>query len=301
MSAMRLFRCVVGAALLAAMPAAAQQDSADVQIRAIPVAAGVHMLIGRGGNLGVSSGPDGVFLVDDQFAPLTDKIRAAIAEISDRPLRFVLNTHWHGDHTGGNENLGNAGVLIVAHDNVRKRMSVEQFMAAFDRRVPASPAAALPVITFGEDVTFHVNGHDVHVFHVDPAHTDGDAIVHFRAVDVVHMGDAFFAGRYPFIDLASGGSVDGVIAAADRVLAFAGPETKIIPGHGALSNRAGLQRYRDMLAAIRERVAAGIAKGQNADQVVASKPSSAFDAEWGAGFMKPEPFVRIVYGSLAGD
>jgi len=301
MSPTRWILFALSAALAVPSGTHAQQDFSDVQIRTIRVADGVHMLTGRGGNLGVSSGPDGVFLVDDQFAPLTDKIRAAIAEISDRPLRFVLNTHWHADHTGGNENLGKSGVLIVAHDNVRKRMSVEQFMAAFDRRVPASPPAALPVITFGEDVTFHVNGHDVHVFHVAPAHTDGDAIVHFRGADAVHMGDTFFTGRYPFIDTGSGGSVDGVIAAADRVLAFAGPRTKIIPGHGALSDRAGLQSYRDMLAVVRERVAAGIAKGQGVDQVVASKPTAAYDAEWGGGFVKPEPFVRSVYASLAGS
>ena len=297
---MNPLRALVCAALALLIASAAQgQDFDKVQIRTIPVAEGVHMLTGRGGNLGVSSGSDGVFLVDDQFAPLTDKIRAAIAEISDRPLRFVLNTHWHGDHTGGNENLGEAGVLIVAHDKVRERMSVEQFMADFDRRVPAAPPAALPVITFGEDVTFHVNGHDVHVFHVDPAHTDGDAIVHFRGADVFHMGDTFFAGRYPFIDVGSGGSVDGVIAAADRVLALSGKGTKIIPGHGPLSDRAGLQRYREMLAAVRERVAAGIARGRSADQVVASQPTAEYDAEWGGGFMTPEQFVRIVYASLA--
>jgi glyoxylase-like metal-dependent hydrolase (beta-lactamase superfamily II) len=281
-----------------ALPAA--QDYADVKIEAIPLADGVHMLTGRGGNLAVSTGADGVFLVDDQFAPLTEKIRAAIAELSSAPLRFVVNTHWHGDHTGGNENLGKAGVTIVAHENVRARMSVEQFQAAFNRTVPAAPPAALPVITFSSDVTFHLNGQDVHVFHVDPAHTDGDSIVHFRGANVIHMGDTFFNGLYPFIDLGSGGSVDGVVAAVDRALELADAETKIIPGHGSLADRVALVTYRDMLAAVRDRVRDLIAQGRSEDEAVEARPTAAFDAKWGGGFMKPDVFTRSVYSSLKG-
>jgi glyoxylase-like metal-dependent hydrolase (beta-lactamase superfamily II) len=165
------------------------------------------MLVGSGGNIGVSSGPDGVFVIDDQYAPLTEKIVAAIRGFSDRPIRFVVNTHWHSDHVGGNENLGKMGALIVAHDNVRERMSVEQVMEVFGRTVPPSPDQALPVVTFGEAVTFHLNGDELYVFHVPHAHTDGDAIIHFRKANVVHMGDTFFNGLYPFIDLGSAGNV----------------------------------------------------------------------------------------------
>ncbi len=292
-----LFACL----LLIALPGGVRaQDFDQVTIEQIRVAKGIHMLTGRGGNLAVSSGADGVFLVDDQFAPLTARILAAIGEISSQPLRFIVNTHWHGDHTGGNENLGKAGVLIVAHDNVRRRMSVEQFQAAFNRTVPAAPPEALPVVTFGDDVTFHLNGHDVHVFHVAPAHTDGDSIVHFRAANVIHMGDVFFSGRYPFIDLGSGGSVDGVLAALDRVLALADGNTRIIPGHGPLSDRAALEAYRTVVKTVRDRVAAAIGRGESVEQVIAARPGAEFDAEWGGGFIDPERFVRIVYASLSG-
>ncbi len=278
--------------------AASAQDMRDVEIETVPVAPGVYMLSGRGGNIGLSTGSDGAFLIDDQYAPLTDRIRAAVSKLGAAPIRFVVNTHWHADHTGGNENLGRAGALIVAHDNVRERLSVEQFMEAFGRRVPASPPAALPVVTFSDAVTFHWNGDAIRAFHVDPAHTDGDTVVHFPAADVVHMGDTYFNGFYPFIDVSSGGSVDGMVAAADLVLALAGDETKIIPGHGPLSNRAELSAYRAMLATVRDRVREAVARGETADQVVAARPTRDFDAEWGDGFLEPEPFVRIVYDSL---
>lgn len=288
---------LAGAALLLSASALAQQNFDDVEIQVIPLASGIHMLVGAGGNLAVSSGPDGVFLVDDQFAPLTDKIRAAIATLSDGPLRFVLNTHWHSDHTGGNENLGKAGALIVAHDRVRTRLSVDQFMEAFGR-VPASPPEALPVITFGQDVTFHLNGHDVHVFHVESAHTDGDSIVHFRGANVIHMGDTFWSSRYPFIDLGTGGSIDGTIAAAERVLSLSDENTRIVPGHGPLSDRADLERYRDMLAAIRDRVKSAVEAGGDLAAVLAAKPSADFDAVWETPRMDGEGFVRSVYASL---
>ena len=188
------------------------------------------MLMGAGGNLGLAVGNDAVFLIDDQYAPLTPKIQAAIAAITRKPVQFVLNTHWHGDHTGGNERFAEAGALIVAHDNVRKRMSSEQFLDFFKMRVEPSPRAALPLVTFGADVTFHINGDEVMALHCPAAHTDGDAIVHFRRADVIHMGDIYFNYLYPFIDKSSGGSADGVIAAVDRALALATDRTKIIPG-----------------------------------------------------------------------
>ena len=296
---MRRLGIAAGAALLLAAGAVqAQRDFDAVEIRTVPVAGGVHMLMGAGGNMALSSGPDGAFLVDDQFAPLTEKIRAAIAAVSAGELRFVVNTHWHLDHTGGNENLGKAGAVIVAHDRVRQRMSAGQFMRAFDAQIEPAAPGALPVITFGADITFHLNGHDVHVFHVPPAHTDGGSIVHFRGANAIHMGDTFFAGRYPFVDLESGGSVEGVIATADRVLALADDATRIIPGHGELTNSAGLRRYRDMIATIRDRVRAAIAAGKNVDEVVAAKPTQEFDAEWGGGSTSGEGFTRTVYASL---
>ena len=275
--------------------AEAQDDWDAVEVQVVSVADGVHMLVGRGGNIGVSVGEDGTFLVDDQFAPLTDKILAAVRTISPDPVRFIVNTHFHGDHTGGNENLGKQGTIIVAHDNVRKRMSTEQVREILRQdTTPASPPDALPKITFADGVTFHWNGDTIRVFHVDPAHTDGDSIIHFTNANVFHMGDTFFRGRYPFIDVDFGGRVDGVIAAADRVLSMAQPTTKLIPGHGELATPEDLRRYRDMLSDIRDRVQALIDEGKSIDEVVAAKPAAQYDAEFG----EDERFVRSVFYSL---
>jgi glyoxylase-like metal-dependent hydrolase (beta-lactamase superfamily II) len=284
---------------LAMVPTARAQDWEAVEITTRQVAPGVYMLMGRGGNLGVSVGDDGVFLIDDQYAPLTDKIVAAIRAISDGPIRFVINTHWHGDHTGGNENLGKTGTLIVAHDNVRRRMSVDQFIAGLDLQVAASPQAALPVVTFSETVTFHLNGDELYVFHVEHAHTDGDAVIHFRESNVVHAGDIYFAGGYPFIDVSSGGSIDGTIAAVDQVLALVDDDTAIIPGHGELSNKAELSEYRAMLAGVRDAIAAEIAKGASVDEVVAARPTAPWDKQWSSAWTNPEQFTRHVYSDLS--
>ena len=257
------------------------------------------MLKGRGGNIGVSAGDDGVLLIDDQYAPLTAKIRAAVGQISDKPIRFVLNTHWHGDHTGGNENLGQAGALVVAHENVRARMSIEQFMDFFDRAVPASPGGALPVVTFTDTVTFHLNGEEIRAFHVSSAHTDGDSMIHFPRANVLHAGDVYFNGVYPFIDVGSGGSVDGLIAAVERALALANDETKIIPGHGPLSGRKELVAYRDMLSAIRDGIAPMVAAGRSVEEIRAAEPTASFDERWGGGWISPDDFVSFVYDSLS--
>ena len=256
------------------------------------------MLTGRGGNIGLSVGKSGTYLIDDQYAPLSDKILAAVRAITPDPVRFVVNTHWHGDHTGGNENMGKAGALLVAHENVRRRMSTEQFSATFDRKTPPSPEGALPVVTFADAVTFHWNGDEIRVYHVPPAHTDGDAVVHFVKANVVHAGDVFFNGGYPFVDVSSGGRIDGVIAAAERILAGIDDKTRIIPGHGPVGTKADLQAYRDVLKTLRDRIAKLKAEGKSRDEVIAAKPTADHDAKWGTGFMKGDVFTGLVYDSL---
>ena len=278
-------------------PVTGQQDMSNVEITTIELESDLFMLMGRGGNIGLSVGDDGAFLIDDQFAPLTEKILAAITAVTDQPVRWVLNTHWHGDHTGGNENLGEAGAMIVAHENVYRRMNPAEF-ADLVGRSDQAPRAALPVVTFDEGVRFHWNGRHIEVTHVGVAHTDGDAIVHFPRANVFHMGDTFFRGRYPFIDVDSGGGVDGVIAAANFVLERSSEGTRIIPGHGELASPEHLREYRDMLETVRLRVAGLVANGRTEDQVVAAGPTGDLDAVWGEN---PERFVRAVYRSLAGS
>ncbi|MEO8449156.1 MAG: MBL fold metallo-hydrolase [Gemmatimonadota bacterium] len=286
------------ASLLSSAALAAQTPMDTIHIVTIPVATGISMLQGSGGNIGVAVGEDGVFVIDDQFAPLTERIRAAIAALSDKPVRFIVNTHWHGDHTGGNENFGKLGTVIVAHDNVRKRMSVDQFMARFNNTVKASPKVALPILTFDDHVTFHLNGDDIHVVHVANAHTDGDAIIHWVNGNTIHMGDVFFNGMYPFIDDGSGGSIQGMIAGVDAAMHYVNDGTKIIPGHGPLATKADLVSYREMLAGIRDRVQKLISQKKNVEQAIAAKPTAAWDARWGNGFIKPDDFVKSVYAQL---
>jgi cyclase len=284
--------------LVLASIAEAQLQQPEVTITTENVAGGVYVLFGQGGNIGVSAGEDGLFVIDDQFAPLTPKIQAALAELHPEPARFVLNTHWHFDHTGGNENFGNAGAVIIAHDNVRARMSVPQMMEFFERAVPASPPGALPVVTFNDSASFHMNGDEIRAIHVARAHTDGDVIVHFRKANVLHAGDTFFNGRYPFIDLDSGGSIAGLLGAIDAMLALADAETRIIPGHGPVSGRADLEAYRKMLVETTTRVRTLRAEGKTADEVVASVPNADYDATWGTSFINGERYVRMLFALM---
>jgi glyoxylase-like metal-dependent hydrolase (beta-lactamase superfamily II) len=283
-------------ATLIAVPCAAQINFDTVQVVAIPVSQNVYMLRGAGGNIGLAVGDDAVFVVDDQYAPLTRKVLAAIATITSKPVRFVVNTHWHQDHVGGNETLGQEGALIYAHENVRRRMSVEGFIEALNARVPPSPKVALPVVTFTDAVTFHINGDSVRVVHVPPAHTDGDAIIHFTKANVIHMGDTFHNAGLPFVDLSSGGSIQGFITAADKVLAMSNAETRIIPGHGPVADRARLKMYRDMIVKLRDRVRTLISTGKTVDQIIELNIGAPYAKEFPGGH---ERFVRLAHQELS--
>jgi glyoxylase-like metal-dependent hydrolase (beta-lactamase superfamily II) len=286
------------AALAQAQPAVTPDvDPAKVDVVTTHVAGNVSMLRGEGGNVAVLVGDDGVLVVDDEYASLAPKIRAAIGALSKRPLRFVVNTHWHGDHTGGNEPLAASGALLVAHDNVRKRMSAEQTIEVFGQKVGPAPAKALPPLTFRDEVTFHLNGDVVHVFHVASAHTDSDAIVRFEKANVVHMGDVFVR-MYPVIDYSTGGTVDGYLAAQEKVLALIDDETKIVPGHGPLAGKKDLAAAHDMLAQARAAIARLAAAGKSLEQVIAAKPTARWDAEYGQAIIKPEQLVSMIYKSL---
>lgn len=278
-----------------AVPAAAEKE---VKITTVAVRDGIYMLVGEGGNIGLFVGSDGTFLIDDQFAPLTEKHLAAIRAVGGDTPKFLINTHYHADHTGGNENLGKAGTVIFSHDQVRERLTVETVIQAFNMVTPPLPKDALPVVTFSRDVTFHLNGDTVHAFHVPRAHTDGDSVVHFRKANVIHAGDILFNGFYPFIDVAHGGSVKGMIAAADAMLALADGETKLIPGHGPLGDRAQLQAYRDMLATAYERLSALRAKGAGAEAAVAARPLADLEERWGKGLFTGDQWVGLIYGGL---
>jgi glyoxylase-like metal-dependent hydrolase (beta-lactamase superfamily II) len=295
---LRLLAFVLSLTTLCAGAALAQQDFSKVEIQSQKVAEGIYMLTGSGGNMGLSIGDDGAYLIDDQYAPLTTKILAAIKQLTPDPVRFVVNTHYHGDHTGGNENMGQAGALLVAHELVRRRMSTGTFQEVFDREVPPSPEDALPVVTFTDAVTFHWNGDEIRVFFVGPAHTDGDSIIHFVKANVFHLGDTLFNGTYPFIDVSAGGRIDGMIAAADRVLKVADDETRLIPGHGPLATKADLQAFRDMLSTVRDRIAKLKAEGKSKEEIVAAKPTADLDEKWGGGFMQADNWVGLVYESM---
>ena len=269
------------------------------QIRTLDLGTGLHMIAGAGGNLAVSTGNDGMFLVDDQVAAVTPQLRDVLAGLGSETPRFIINTHWHGDHTGGNEAMGGDGSIIVAHENVRVRMSMPQFIEDLNNRTQASPEVALPAITFTSELTFHWNGDSITVRHLDPAHTDGDAIVIFHRANVIHAGDIFFNRLYPFIDRSSGGSAEGVIRAANEILELADPATRIIPGHGGIASRDDLVAYRNMLRAVVRNVRRLIDDGATLEEVIAARPSADYDDAWGQGFLNPENFLTILYRDLS--
>lgn len=287
-------RLIALMALATCVATAAAQDTPP-PIESVQVVPGVHVLYGQGGNIGVSTGSDGMFLIDDQYANLTDKVVEALAKLSSGQPRFVLNTHWHGDHTGGNENLAAKGSVIVAHDRVRERMSSENFSEFFKKTTPPSPPGALPVVTFNDNLSLHVNGDELRGIHVRAAHTDGDVFIHFRKANVIHTGDLVFAGMYPFIDLDSGGSVAGVIAAVDQMLALANEDTRVIPGHGKVTDRAGLEAYRQLLVVTSERMRELVKGGKTQDEVLAAKPFADYDGTLAWAFITAERYIQILY------
>jgi glyoxylase-like metal-dependent hydrolase (beta-lactamase superfamily II) len=258
----------------------------------------VTMIKGRGGNIAVSAGEDGVFIIDDQYKALTDQLLAAISKISDQPIRFVINTHYHADHVGGNEAIGQAGAVIIAHDNIRTRMSADMFNNFWGETTPAWPKDSLPVVTFNDKVTLHFNGEPVTVTHVPHGHTDGDAIVFFPVSNVLHMGDIYFNGLYPFIDLDGGGSIQGMIAAVELGMEIANDETQVIPGHGPMSDRQGLATYLAFLTQARDNVQAMIDQGMTLQQVIAAKPTAAWDEALGKTWITPEQMAIFIYNSL---
>lgn len=294
-----MIRMLAAAGLAVFAAIAAAQDPPPPAIEAVTVAEGVYVLYGQGGNIGVSAGADGLFLIDDQYANMTPMVEAALAKLGSGSPRFVLNTHWHGDHTGGNESLASKGSVVLAHDRVRERMSTEQFSEFFKRKTPASAPGALPVVTFNDSLSLHVNGDELRGTYAPRAHTDGDVFIHFRAANVIHTGDLVFAGMYPFIDLDSGGSVAGVIAAVDRMLELANDGTRVIPGHGKVTDRAGLVEYRKMLAVTSERMRELVKAGKTLDEVLAAKPNADYDGQLGWSFITVERYIQILYRDAA--
>jgi glyoxylase-like metal-dependent hydrolase (beta-lactamase superfamily II) len=275
------------------------QDFSKIRVITIPLGDSIYMLATRaGGNLAVCAGEDGVFLVDSDFKELFEKVESAIAEISTKPVRFVVNTHWHFDHVGGNEGFARKGSILVAHENARKRMASDQHIGILDEDVPASPKEALPTITYKDSLTFHLNGEKITVTHVPSAHTDGDGIVHFEKANVIHTGDIVFNGSYPFIDVTSGGSIDGMISAVEAILKRCDDKTRIIPGHGAMPSKADLEAYRDMLQEFRDAVALEIAAGKDLKAVQDSKAITELHEKWRRTHFPLLQFTEMIYKSL---
>ncbi|UCG85009.1 MAG: MBL fold metallo-hydrolase [Gemmatimonadota bacterium] len=282
-----LLLCAGISPIAVGLPLTAQQDYSQVEITVTPVRGGVHMISGVGGNIAAFLGEDGVFLVDAGLAELAQRILDTIGELAQREsanpdIAYVVNTHWHFDHTGGNEAIAAQGAVVVAHENVLHLLSQDQVMAALgDREIQAAPASARPRLTFNDRVNLSWNGDLIHVVHIADAHSNGDAIVHFRDADVIHLGDIFFNGRYPFIDVDFGGHISGMVRAVDEILAHSNESTLFVPGHGALADRDELREYRDMLATVRDRVQEMIDRGMTREEVIEAKPTADLDAVWG--------------------
>ena len=289
-------RVTIIAIALAAVPAFAQQDFSKVEIKVTKVAGTVYMLQGSGGNIGVSVGEDGVVIVDDEFAPLVPKIKAALAGITNKPIKFILNTHYHGDHTGGNIELSKDGP-IIAHENVRKRLQAGT--STLGRQTPPAPKEALPVVTFNDRATVHINGEDIRAIHMPHGHTDGDAVVWFTQSNVVHMGDDFFNGTFPFVDIDNGGSVRGMASNVEAVLAQIRDDTKVIAGHGPLGDKTTLRAFAEMIRSSMAAVDAAMKSGKTIDQIKQEKVLAPWE-KWASNFITVDRWADTLYRELGG-
>jgi glyoxylase-like metal-dependent hydrolase (beta-lactamase superfamily II) len=291
-------RALLLVAILFATISSTPAEEKKVEFKTFQLSDTVYMLMGRGGNVGISTGKDGLYIIDDQVRPVTKELLQAIRKISDKPIRFVINTHYHADHTGGNEAIGGAGAVIIAHDNIHKRMTTEQVSIFMNSTTPSYAKAALPVLTFNDRMSLHFNGETATAYYVANGHTDGDSIIHFPASNVIHMGDMFFNGMYPYVDLDAGGSIEGMVNAADLALSMANESTRIIPGHGQLAMTEDLKNYRDFLIKASTNVQALIDQDMNLQQIIAAKPTEEWDEALGKIWIKPAQFVTFIYNSL---
>src|ERR1051326_1089416 len=294
-------RWVLWTFLFAALGAFGQQDDfSKVEIKVQKVAEGVYMLEGAGGNIGVSAGEDGIVIIDDEFAPLAPKIQAALKGIEDKPVRFIINTHYHGDHTGGNAEFAKQGT-IIAHENVRKRLAEGTSLKLMKSTTPPAPKDALPIITFNDRATVHLNGEDIRAIHFPNGHTDGDSVIFFPHANVVHMGDDFVTYGFPFVDVENGGSVSGMIAGCERVLSMVPADAKFIPGHGPLSNADDVKKFIQLLKDTRQIVADAVKKKMTLEEMKQKKILAKFDQQYGQGFIKTDVWIDTLNADVAHD
>jgi glyoxylase-like metal-dependent hydrolase (beta-lactamase superfamily II) len=283
--------------LIVSISSLSAQDK-PVEFSTFQLSDSVYMLKGRGGNVGISTGEDGLFIIDDQVKPVTAELLQAVRKISDKPIRIVVNTHYHADHVGGNEAIGGAGAVIIAHDNIRKRMTTEQVSIFMQQTTPPYAEDALPLVTFNDHMTLHMNGESATAYYVAHGHTDGDSIIHFPVSNVIHMGDMYFNGLYPYVDLDAGGSMQGLVAAADLALSLADESTRIIPGHGPLAMMEDLKNYRDFLVKASANVQELIDWDMDLQQIIAAEPTREWDEELGKTWITPAQFVTFIYNSI---
>ena len=274
------------------------QETETPKIASTPLADGLFMFEGAGGNSVAYVGSEGVVLVDTGFAPMDEPLRAAVGKLSNKPVRIVVNTHWHLDHVGGNQALATSKAVVVAHENVRRHMSTDQHLAVIDRQVPASPAQALPMVTYQDRLTLHWGQEEISLIHIPAGHSDGDTVVFFRSSKVIHTGDLFFNCGYPYIDISHGGTIDGMIAAVEKLLDLADASTHIVPGHGPLATVGDLETYLKMLKDFRHAIANEVANGKDLKDILEAPPTVDLDAKWGKVFFPPEQFTEIVFKTL---